>query len=74
MDEITKHINSLFPNMLANVCQKLNTKMIHITTDCVFSGEDGNYDENDKHDCHDHYGKTKSDGKKIIVVIKSASE
>ena len=61
-EKVTKHINSKFPNMLADVCSELDVKMIHITTDCVFSGEVGNYDENSKHDCYDVYGKTKSDG------------
>ena len=60
--ETTENVNSKFPHILANVCQKLNTKMIHITTDCVFSGDKGNYDENDTHDCNDVYGKTKSKG------------
>ena len=36
-------INSLFPNMLATVCDKLCAKYIHITTDCVFSGNRGMY-------------------------------
>ena len=72
-DEVTKHINSTFPHMLSKVCEGLNVKMIHITTDCVFSGEVGNYDENQKHDCHDVYGKTKSDGEpKNCCVIRTS--
>ena len=72
-DEITKHINSTFPHMLSKVCEGLNVKMIHITTDCVFSGEVGNYDENDKHDCSDVYSKTKSDGEpKNCCVIRTS--
>ena len=36
--------------------------MIHITTDCVYSGKDGSYTEGSLHDCTDVYGKTKSLG------------
>ena len=72
-EKVTEHINSLFPNMLANVCQKLNVKMIHITTDCVFSGEDGEYTEKDEHDCYDAYAKTKSAGEpKNCSVIRTS--
>lgn len=55
-------INSVFPVILGNICEKLKTKMIHITTDCVFSGEDGNYDENSTHDETNDYGMSKSLG------------
>jgi dTDP-4-dehydrorhamnose reductase len=55
-------VNSLFPHYLSNVCEKEGYKMIHITTDCVFSGMDGPYGENKPHDSTDVYGKTKSLG------------
>lgn len=55
-------VNSLFPHLLANVCEKEGYKMIHITTDCVFSGNDGQYKETSLHDCTDVYGKSKSLG------------
>ena len=55
-------VNSLFPNLLANECQSRNTKMIHITTDCVFSGKSGSYKETSIHDVTDTYGRTKSLG------------
>ena len=55
-------VNSLFPHLLANVCEAEGYKMIHITTDCVFSGKKGMYNEDDLHDCTDVYGKTKSLG------------
>ena len=47
---------------MSDYCQKKKIKLIHITTDCVFSGKRGKYSENDKHDCEDIYGKTKSIG------------
>jgi len=51
-------INSLFPHQLAHIC-KNNCKLIHFSTDCVFSGKRGNYRENDSSDAEDLYGKTK---------------
>ena len=53
-------VNSVFPRILANYCSKVGTKLIHITTDCVFSGANGFYTEKSLHDCTDTYGKTKS--------------
>ena len=55
-------VNSLFPHSLANVGEKIGAKVIHITTDCVFSGNKGNYTEEDQHDVTDVYGRTKSLG------------
>jgi len=55
-------VNSLFPNLLADQCDQIKAKMIHITTDCVFSGKKGNYIETDVHDVSDIYGRTKSLG------------
>lgn len=55
-------VNSIFPRILANVCEKMEIKMIHPTTDCVFTGEKGSYIETDKHDISDVYGRTKSLG------------
>jgi len=55
-------VNSLFPHILANACESEGYKMIHITSDCTFSGKDGSYNEKSLHDCTDVYGKTKSLG------------
>lgn len=55
-------INSIFPIILGNICEKRNARLIHITTDCVFSGNDGNYDENSEHDEINNYGVSKSLG------------
>jgi dTDP-4-dehydrorhamnose reductase len=52
-------INALFPHQLAKLCRQKNTRMIHISTDCVFSGNKGNYTETDPSDAEDLYGKTK---------------
>jgi len=61
-DLITIKVNSVFPRILADVCENLKAKMIHPTTDCVFTGTKGSYDETDLHDVSDVYGRTKSLG------------
>ena len=55
-------VNGLFPNIISMICNYHNVNMIHITTDCVFSGEDGNYNENSVHDETNDYGLSKSLG------------
>lgn len=52
-------INSLFPHRLAKACQSIGSRLIHFSTDCVFSGNKGLYVENDFPDCDDLYGRTK---------------
>jgi dTDP-4-dehydrorhamnose reductase len=55
-------INSLFPHVLAKWCNSSKINLIHITTDCVYSGLKGKYVESDLHDALDDYGKSKSLG------------
>jgi dTDP-4-dehydrorhamnose reductase len=52
-------INTLFPHRLAKLCNEIGSRLIHLSTDCVFSGKKGNYSENDLSDADDIYGKTK---------------
>jgi dTDP-4-dehydrorhamnose reductase len=52
-------INSLLPHRLAALCGISNTRLIHISTDCVFSGIRGGYAESDTADATDIYGRTK---------------
>ena len=52
-------INALLPHRLARLCQIANARLIHISTDCVFSGLKGNYMETDISDAHDLYGRSK---------------
>ena len=54
--------NSLLPNILNKWSEKHNCRLIHFSTDCVFSGKKGKYKENDITDALDIYGKTKSLG------------
>ena len=55
-------INSAFPHLLNKVAEKYNAFVIQIATDCVYSGKEGNYNENSLHDPLDVYGKSKSLG------------
>jgi len=52
-------INSLFPHKLARHIRNSQTRLIHISTDCVFSGDTGNYKEVDNSDAKDLYGMSK---------------
>ena len=51
--------NSLFPHQLHDACKEINSKLIHISTDCVFSGKKGLYSEIDNPDPSDFYGLSK---------------
>ena len=53
------HINSLIPHLLSQYCRENNSKLIHISTDCVYSGRKGNYSEEDIPDPLDFYGRSK---------------
>ena len=52
-------INSLFPHRLCALCKAADTRMVHMSTDCVFSGRKGKYRETDLSDAEDLYGRTK---------------
>jgi dTDP-4-dehydrorhamnose reductase len=52
-------INALFPHRLAQTCKSIGARLIHISTDCVFSGRKGMYDEKDVPDADDIYGRSK---------------
>jgi dTDP-4-dehydrorhamnose reductase len=53
------NINSLFPHRLGRLCQATRSRLIHVSTDCVFSGRKGNYTEQDFPDADDLYGRSK---------------
>ncbi|MFM8722632.1 MAG: dTDP-4-dehydrorhamnose reductase family protein [Acidimicrobiaceae bacterium] len=55
-------INGEFPHRLAQIANSHGTRVIHISTDCVFSGAKGNYLESDSPDPVDVYGKSKLQG------------
>lgn len=55
-------INTLMPHRLARLCKLIDARLIHVSTDCVFSGEKGRYVEEDYADARDVYGKSKALG------------
>lgn len=66
-------INSMFPRNLAKVCNDHGIKCFHITTDCVYTGKKGNYDENDYFDADDLYGLSKNAGEiKECMVLRTS--
>ena len=44
-------VNALFPHQLAEICRTAGARLIHISTDCVFSGRKGGYTEDDASRC-----------------------
>ena len=52
-------VNALFPHQLSRLCRACGARLIHISTDCVFSGRRGRYTEADMPDPEDLYGRTK---------------
>jgi len=52
-------INALLPHRLALLCRSIGAHLVHVSSDCVFSGRKGNYTETDPPDADDLYGRTK---------------
>ena len=52
-------INAMLPHRLARLCELVGARLVHISTDCVFSGRKGLYLESDLSDAEDLYGKSK---------------
>lgn len=55
-------LNSYLPHFLVKVTKDMKTKIIHMSTDCVFSGKRGHYTERDNPDGETYYDKTKALG------------
>jgi dTDP-4-dehydrorhamnose reductase len=52
-------LNTLLPHRLAALCGATGARLVHISTDCVFSGKQGGYRESDFPDAYDLYGRSK---------------
>lgn len=68
-------INSLLPHRLQRLCLASGARLIHFSTDCVFSGRRGMYTEDDPSDALDLYGRTKFLGETIgpgALTIRSS--
>lgn len=71
----TININSLFPHLLSRDCAKLGFRLVHLSTDCVFSGKMGGYKESDQPDPVDFYGVSKLMGEPSgdnVLVIRTS--
>lgn len=68
-------INSLLPHRLHRLCRASGARLIHFSTDCVFSGRTGNYTEEDPSDALDLYGRSKFLGETVgegALTIRSS--
>ena len=71
----TNFINSQLPKKIDLWCKENKKKQIHFSTDCVFSGDKGNYNDLDLPDTKDNYGKSKGEGEinsKSTLTIRSS--
>ena len=71
----TIYLNSFFPHQLSNWAVAFKKRLIHFSTDCVFSGSEGSYLEDTTPDALDYYGKTKGLGEvnsKSSLTIRSS--
>jgi len=55
-------LNAMLPHRLTVLCAAVNARLVHVSTDCVFSGRRGSYTENDFPDSDDIYGRSKALG------------
>lgn len=69
-------INSLLPHRLEKLCALAGARLVHVSTDCVFSGKKGRYKETDSSDAEDLYGKSKFIGElndqKHVVTLRTS--
>lgn len=52
-------LNAILPHRLARICELAGARLVHISTDCVFTGSRGGYREDDPPDATDLYGRSK---------------
>jgi dTDP-4-dehydrorhamnose reductase len=68
-------INALLPHRLARICGAVGARLIHISTDCVFSGNRGHYREDDRPDPVDIYGHSKLLGEVVqagVITLRTS--
>jgi dTDP-4-dehydrorhamnose reductase len=70
------YVNSIFPHEISKITKKIGAKLIHFSTDCVFSGRKGNYCETDNPDAYDLYGHSKQLGelkkRSDVITIRTS--
>lgn len=68
-------INSLLPHQMASICQEEGSRLVHMSTDCVYSGRKGGYIVSDLPDAEDLYGRSKAMGEPEgagVVTVRSS--
>jgi dTDP-4-dehydrorhamnose reductase len=68
-------VNSLLPHRLSQLCSEIGARLVHLSTDCVFSGSKGMYIEDDLEDARDLYGRSKLLGEvegKSAVTLRTS--
>lgn len=68
-----KQLNEIFPHTLAQFCKMRNIPLIHLSTNCVFSGKQGMQTEADTKDAEDLYGASKGAGEPTYGLILRSS-
>lgn len=74
-DDLADQINVRLPGRLAHKSEIAGARLIHLSTDCVFSGMRGQYSESDPPDATDTYGMTKSKGEVALgdaLIIRTS--
>lgn len=69
-------MNSMLPHRLSRLCALAGARLVHVSTDCVFSGKGGNYREEDITDATDVYGRTKQLGEVMgpnVITLRTST-
>lgn len=69
--QLAHQVNAELPGVIAAACQKHSVRMIHISTDAVFDGSRGNYNENDEPNPLSVYAQTKLDGEHAVLAANA---
>jgi dTDP-4-dehydrorhamnose reductase len=70
---LRRRVNAVFPHALARACETTGARLIHFSTDCVFAGLAGPYDERHPPDADDEYGRGKADGEPATALTLRTS-
>lgn len=65
--ELARRINGMAAGFLAEACNKISAFLVHLSTDYVFDGSKGNYDENDSPAPVNQYGSSKLLGERLAM-------
>jgi dTDP-4-dehydrorhamnose reductase len=66
-------VNSLWPRLLAEACERAGARLVHVSTDCVFAGAGAPHDERAQPDATDLYGQSKAWGEPANALVLRSS-